>query len=84
MSLPNKGERFLVFVHTNAMKDYLRQMIFNLRGESVARNARIVVETDLNRAIIAMRGVSIDKIFVDHAAEAAVEARSFCKLNHAA
>jgi hypothetical protein len=74
MKLPDDGKRFHVFVQTNQQARHLRDVINDLRGFAIARQADIIIASEVDRALHLMRGRPVDRVFIDHAAGAALKA----------
>lgn len=76
-------ERSIVIVHTVAMVDHMRRMIYNLRGGYFARTCKVLYLTSASDARRQLAGVdrpiAIDHAFLDYAdsglAEAVQEAK---------
>ena len=64
-------ERSIVIVHTVAMVDYVRRMIYNLRGGYFARTCKVLYLTSASDARRQLAGVdrpiAIDHAFLDYA-----------------
>lgn len=71
-------ERSIVIVHTVAMVDHMRRMIYNLRGGYFARTCKVLYLTSASDARRQLAGVNrpiaIDHAFLDYADSGLAEA----------